>query len=130
MATLEPDVLRLIDGVNYAHVATLLPDGAPHTVPVWVGREGDRIAILTAPSARKARNVSRDPRVAISVVDHEKPYIMAQIRGRVTELLDGDEAWAVIDRIAVKYTGSAYPLRTDRVVLLIEPEHAQAISYG
>lgn len=130
MAALAPDVLRLIDGVNYAHVATLLPDGAPHSVPVWVGREGDRIAILTSPSARKARNVGRDPRVALSLVDHEKPYVMAQIRGRVTSLLDGDEAWQVIDRIAVKYTGKAYPLRTDRVVLLIEPDHAQAISYG
>jgi PPOX class probable F420-dependent enzyme len=130
MTTLTPQVEHLVDQANYAHIATLLPDGAPHSVPVWVGREGDRIAILTSASSRKARNVTRDPRVAISIIDHSQPYTMALIRGRVTELLDGDAAWTIIDRLSVKYTGQPYPLRTDRVVLLVEPEHAQAISYG
>jgi PPOX class probable F420-dependent enzyme len=108
----------------------LLPDGSPHSVPVWIDREGDRIAVLTGPRSRKARNVARDPRVAISISDHAQPYSTALIRGRVTEVLDGDAAWRVIDRIAHKYTGAPYPLRNDRVVLLIEPERAQAISFG
>ncbi len=55
---------------------------------------------------------------------------MAQVRGRVVERLDGDAAWEVIDRLAQKYTGHPYPLRSDRVVFLIEPEHALAVSYG
>ncbi|MEV4134126.1 PPOX class F420-dependent oxidoreductase [Dactylosporangium sp. NPDC049742] len=130
MPELDADVARLVEDVNYAHIATLLPDGSPHSVPVWIDREGDRLAVLTGPGSRKARNVARDPRVAISIIDHAQPYATALIRGRVTEILDGDDAWRVIDRIAVKYTGAPYPLRSDRVVLLIEPDRAQAPSFG
>jgi PPOX class probable F420-dependent enzyme len=130
MTGLNEEVARLVDDVNYAHIATLLPDGSPHSVPVWVDREGDRIAILTGPQSRKARNVAGDPRVAISIIDHAQPYATVLIRGRVTEVLDGDAAWPVIDRISHKYTGAPYPLRSDRVVLLIEPERARAISFG
>jgi PPOX class probable F420-dependent enzyme len=130
MTELSDAVRSLFDGPNYAHVATVLPSGGPHSVPVWIGLEGDRIAFLTSPSSRKARNLEHDPRVAISITDHEQPYAMAQVRGRVAERLEGDEAWAVIDRISHKYTGQPYPLRTDRVVFLVESERAQAQSYG
>jgi PPOX class probable F420-dependent enzyme len=130
MPELTADVARLVEDVNYAHIATLLPDGSPHSVPVWVDREGDRIAVLTGPGSRKARNVARDPRVAISIIDHAQPYATALIRGRVAEVLDGDDAWRIIDRIAHKYTGAPYPLRGDRVVMLIEPSHAQAPTFG
>ena len=130
MPELAADVARLVEDVNYAHLATLLPDGAPHSVPVWVDREGDRIAVLTGPGSRKARNVARDPRVAISIIDHDQPYAPALIRGHVTEVLDGDDAWRIIDRIAHKYTGAPYPLRSDRVVLLIEASHAQSPTFG
>jgi PPOX class probable F420-dependent enzyme len=130
MPELAADVARLVEDVNYAHLATLLPDGAPHSVPVWVDREGDRIAVLTGPGSRKARNVSRDPRVAISIIDHDQPYAPALIRGQVTEVLDGDDAWRIIDRIAHKYTGAPYPVRSNRVVLLIEASHAQSPTFG
>src|SRR6266581_36968 len=130
MPKLDADVRRLLDGANYGHIATILPDGAPHSVPVWVGLEGGRIAFLTSPGSRKARNLDRDPRVAISVTDHENPFTMAVIRGRVAERIDGDEAWAIIDRISHKYTGQPYPLRTGRVVFLIDHEHAKAHTFG
>ena len=65
MTELSAHVRALLDGANYAHVATVLPDGGPHSVPVWVGLQGDRIAFLTSPGSRKARNLDRDPRVAI-----------------------------------------------------------------
>lgn len=55
---------------------------------------------------------------------------MAEIRGRLAERLEGDAALAVIDRISHKYTGQPYPLRTDRVVFLVEPAHAWAKTYG
>jgi PPOX class probable F420-dependent enzyme len=130
VTTLTPELVRLVEDVNIAHIATVLPDGAPHAVPVWMDREGDRIAVLTSPRSRKARNLARDPRVALSIVDHAAPYVTALVRGRVAATLDGDEAWVVIDRIARKYTGESYPLRTDRVVLLIDPERAQAVTFG
>lgn len=130
MPNLPEDVRVLFAGPNVGHVATLLPDGAPHTVPVWVDLEGERIAFLTSPRSRKGRNLERDPRVAISITDHGNPFAMAQVRGRVVGRLDGDPGWAVIDRISHKYIGQPYPLRTDRVVFLVEPERALAQAFG
>ena len=121
--------MSLVDDVNLAHIATVLPDGAPHSVPVWVGREGDRIAVLTAPGSRKAKNLALDPRVALSIVDHRRPTSTELIRGRVVETVTGDAAWEIIDRIARKYTGGPYPLREDRIVFLIEVERAREISF-
>ena len=127
---LNAEVKRLLDRPNYAHVATLLPDGAPHTVPVWIDREGENVVILTGPGSRKARNLERDPRVAISLIDVDQPYTSVLIRGRVVERIDGDRGWEIIDRIARKYTGQPYPLRSGRIVLLIKPEHADTVIFG
>jgi PPOX class probable F420-dependent enzyme len=130
MTEMTPEVRRLLDRPNYAHLATLLPDGAPHSVPVWIAIEGDNLAILTGPGSRKARNIERDPRVAISLIDIDQPFLSVLIRGQVVELVDGDRAWEIIDRISQKYIGQPYPLRTDRIVLLIKPDHAQVVNYG
>ena len=124
------DVRALCDGPNRAHVATLMPDGGRHSVPVWVGVEANRLAFLTSPGSRKARNLERDPRVAISITAHDQPFTMASVRGRVVERLEDDTAWEIIDRISHKYTGQPYPLRTDRVVFLVEPERAWAQVFG
>src|ERR1700681_657546 len=82
---LSPEVQQLIDRPNFAHLATLLPDGAPQSVPVWVGREGDRILICTGEGSVKAKNTLRDPRVALSIVNFRNPYEEVQLRGRVVE---------------------------------------------
>ena len=55
---------------------------------------------------------------------------MAQVRGRVSDILDGDPAWEIIDRIAHKYIGAPYPIRTDRVLFLVDAEHAWAQAFG
>jgi PPOX class probable F420-dependent enzyme len=129
MTALPPDVRALFEGANIAHVATLMPDGAPHSVPMWIGVEGERVAFLSSPNSVKARNVRRDPRVSISVTDGASPNSMAQIRGRVAEILDGDPAWAIIDRMAHKYIGAPYPLRTDRVLFLVDADRAWAQAF-
>lgn len=129
MNSLPENVRALIDAPNIAHVATVLPDGAPHSVPVWIGSEGDRLAFLTSPNSRKARNLACEPRVAISITDRENPHTMAQIRGRVTERLEGDAAWMIIDRLSHKYIGQPYPLRTDRVVFLVQAERAWGMAF-
>ncbi|HSS11859.1 MAG TPA: PPOX class F420-dependent oxidoreductase [Acidimicrobiales bacterium] len=129
MTRLHPAVKALLAGPNYAHLATLLPDGPPHSAPLWVDVEGDRLAFLTGPRSRKARNIERDPRVAISVTDREQPFTMATIRGRVTGRLDGENAWKVIDRISTVYTGGPHPRGEDRVVFLVEPEHVTTTAY-
>ena len=97
---------------------------------MWIAREGEDVVILTGPGSRKARNTERDPRVAISLIDVDQPYASVLIRGRVVERIDGDRGWEIIDRISQKYTGQPYPLRTDRIVLLIKPDHAEAVIFG
>jgi PPOX class probable F420-dependent enzyme len=124
MTALPDDVRALFDGPNYAHLATVLPSGAPHSVPVWTAARGEHVLFFTQPQSRKARNLERDPRVAFSITDHEHPYRMAQVRGRVVETLHGDEALEIIDGLALKYTGEPFPMRSG-IVYLIEPERVQ-----
>ena len=119
---LDADVRRILTTTAIGHLATVLPDGAPHTVPVWVDPEGDRIALLTGPDSRKARNLRRDPRVALSLTPVDNPFEPVIIRGRVVEWIEGDAAWEIVDRIATKYIGGPYSREQERVVALIEPE--------
>jgi PPOX class probable F420-dependent enzyme len=109
------------EGRNFAHLATALPDGAPHSIPVWAILEDARIAFFTQPTSRKARNLARDPRVALSIVDGANPYRSAQIRGRVVETVEDDAALEVIDRISQHYIGTPFPMRSG-TVYWIEPE--------
>jgi PPOX class probable F420-dependent enzyme len=112
MAELSDDLLALVEGRNFAHVATVLPDGSPHSVPVWIGRDGERLEFFTQTRSRKARNLEADPRVAISIVDGANPYRMGQVRGHVTERVEGDDALEIIDRLSEKYTGQPFPMRS------------------
>jgi PPOX class probable F420-dependent enzyme len=126
---LEPDIRRVLDTTAVAHLATVLPDGSPHSVPLWAGAEGERIAILTGPGTRKARNLRRDPRVALSLTPPDDPFTPVIVRGQVVEWLDGDAAREVMDRIAAKYTGQPYPRGQERIVALIEPS-VQRVGIG
>ena len=126
---LDPDVRRVLDGTPIAHLATVLPDGSPHTVPLWIGTHGDRIVLLTGPRSRKARNLRRDPRLALSIAPVDNPFEPVVIRGRVVEWLDGDAAWEIIDQLSAKYIGAPYSREQERVVLVIEPEH-QTVGIG
>jgi PPOX class probable F420-dependent enzyme len=126
---LDPDVRRVLDGTSIAHLATVLPDGSPHAVPVWVGTYGDRIVFLTGPGKRKARNLRRDPRMALSIAPADNPFNPVAIRGRVVEWLEGDVAWEIIDQLSMKYTGSPYSRGQERVVAVIESER-QTVGIG
>jgi PPOX class probable F420-dependent enzyme len=121
VAEIDDEVRVLFEGANFGHVASLMPDGSPHTVAVWVGLEGDRVAFFTQTRSQKALNLARDPRVAVSITDHGNPYRTARIRGRVVETIEGDEALEVIDRLSNRYTGEPFPMRSG-TVYLIEPE--------
>src|SRR5260370_2447657 len=84
-APLSAEAKALIDRPNFAHLATLMSDGSPHSVPVWVGREGDRLLVCTGEGSLKGRNTRRDPRTALSIVAFRYPYEEVQLRGRVVE---------------------------------------------
>ncbi|WP_028849474.1 PPOX class F420-dependent oxidoreductase [Thermocrispum municipale] len=117
---LDPAVRRVLDGTPIAHLASVSPDGAPHVVPVWIGTRGDHAVVLTGPGSRKARNLRRDPRVALSIAPADNPFEPVVIRGKVVEWLDGDAGWEVVDQLSDKYVGAAYPRDDERVVAVIE----------
>jgi PPOX class probable F420-dependent enzyme len=123
---LSAEVKMLVDRPNFAHLATLMPDGSPNATPVWVGRDGDRLVICTSDKSLKGRNTKRDPRVAVSIIDFKNPYEEVQIRGRVVERRD-DPDLKTMDPISHKYTGKPFPLRDyeGRVALIIEVEKAK-----
>ena len=120
---LDPDLVAVLDGTPIAHVATLLPDGAPHSVPVWVGTHQDHVVILTGPGSQKARNLQRDPRVAISLTPADNPVCPVVLRGRVVAWLSGEEGWRVVDAIAEKYIHAPYDRAQERVVGMIAVDH-------
>jgi PPOX class probable F420-dependent enzyme len=126
---LDPDVRRVLDGTSIAHLATILPDGSPHAVPVWVAARCDQIVFLTGPGTRKARNLHRDPRLALSIAPVDNPFTPVVIRGRVVEWIEGDAAWEIVDQLAMKYIGGPYSREQERVVAVIEPER-QTVGVG
>jgi len=125
---LDPDLRRALDGAAIAHLASVLPDGAPHAVPVLIATLDDRIAIMTGPQSRKARNLQADPRVVLSLTATDDPFQPVIVRGKVVEWVHGDAAWEIVDRIAAKYTDHPYPREHERVVALIEPDQQMEAS--
>jgi PPOX class probable F420-dependent enzyme len=107
------------DKPAFAQLATLNPDGSPQVTPVWVDYDGTNILVNTAKGRVKANNLSREPRVAISISDPQNPYRYLGIQGRVIEMTEKG-ADAHIDKMAKKYMGKdQYPWRTPTEVRLI-----------
>jgi len=79
---LSEAALRLVDGKNYAVLATVNPDGSPQTSVVWVGRDGDDLVFSTVEGRVKHRNMVRDPRVSVTVIDSADPENYVELRVR------------------------------------------------
>ena len=126
MAQLTQKARQRLSDPNLGFLATVMKDGSPQVSPIWVDVDGDHIVLNTAKGRTKERNMRRDPRVAISVADKDDPYVKVDIRGRVVDWVDGDEADAHIDKLAQKYMGKEkYPGHKqdeERVIVRIEPE--------
>ncbi|MHA5049942.1 PPOX class F420-dependent oxidoreductase [Streptomyces sp. SD15] len=110
-------VRRLLDGKNFANVATLGPGGAPHNSVVWIKREGDTVVFSSTAGRQKVRNLERDPRVSLSVFDLANPYTSVEIRG-VAEILP-DEHKRLPYELSHKYLGIDPPGEKDDEVRLI-----------
>ncbi len=114
----------------FGQLGTLMPDGWPQVTPVWVDYDGTYVIFNSARGRQKDRNVRRDPRVTITVVDPENPYRYLSVRGRVAEITE-QGADAHIDRLAKKYLGvDKYPHRRAdevRVMYKVKPEHASTM---
>ena len=100
---LSEATLRLLDGRNYAVLATVNPDGSPQTSVVWVGRDGDDLLFSTVAGRRKHRNMARDPRVSVTVTDSADPENYVELRGRVT--ITPDHGRRLDTQLSWKYDG-------------------------
>ena len=125
-SAIPAEVRALLEAPNYVHLATLRSDGSPRNHVVWVGLEGTNVLICTSDVTWKAKDMRRDPRVGLSVVDLANPYRMAMMQGRVIDERS-DEGCRYMDPISVKYTGAPVPSRgPDRLCFVIAIERAAA----
>lgn len=130
MAAIPENFQDLFHKKAFAQLATLMADGSPHVAPVWVDYDEDRILINTAKGRVKDRNMRRDPRVGLDLVDPDNPYRHLSVRGRVVDITEqgADEH---IDKMAKKYLGvDSYPRRKAgevRVIYKIEPERTHVM---
>jgi PPOX class probable F420-dependent enzyme len=114
----------------FANLGTLMPDGRPQVTPVWCDFDGQHVIFNSARGRQKDRNVRRDPRVALAIVDPDNPYRYLEIRGTVVEITE-DGADQHIDKMAKKYLGvDKYPYAKPgevRVMYKIRPEHTSVM---
>ena len=130
MAVVLDDVTReLLDGKNFATVATVNPDGGPQTSVVWILRDGDTVLFSALSTRRKVLNLTRDPRVSLTVFDTANPYQSVEIRG--TAELTGDPGKTLPRALSQKYLGEDPPPEPDeltRVVVRVIPQKVNAFS--
>ncbi|HWG62014.1 MAG TPA: PPOX class F420-dependent oxidoreductase [Streptosporangiaceae bacterium] len=122
---LDEDAARLAKGKNLATVVTLMPSGQPQALLTWVDSDGEHILVNTEPQRQRARNVSRDPRITVLIRAEDDPWDWAEVRGRVTGTITGEQARAHIDELSRKYVGTDYrnPIGPEgRVILQVTPE--------
>ena len=125
MAEIPAEARHLFEGKHFAHVGTINPDGSPQVSPVWVGIEGDVITFNTAAGRVKPRNLERDERVAVSIINQDNPHENILVQGRVTEITE-EGAWEEIDALAKRYMDAdEYSYRQPgevRLIVRIAPE--------
>jgi PPOX class probable F420-dependent enzyme len=90
---LSEATLKLLDGKNYAVLATINRDGSPQTSVMWVGRDGGDVLFSTVEGRLKHRNMVRDPRVSVTVIDSADPENYVELRGRVSMTPDVGRAF-------------------------------------
>ena len=123
----DEEAIEIIEGKNFAYLATSMADGSPHVAPVWIDRNGDTLLINTVPGRLKQKNVSRDPRVTISITQEKNRYRHLFIRGKVIQQTK-EGALDHINRLSRKYLGKDYPWDDkNRIILRIKPEYVKIL---
>ncbi len=127
MATTVPEDFKdLLQSSALLNVATIGPKGEPQNNPVWFDWDGAHILFSQTKGRQKYRNVKRDPRVALSIVDPKNPYRYIEVRGVVTRI-DEDPENKFINSMSKKYINQdTYPYHQpgdERVIIIVQPEH-------
>ena len=117
-------VEQLFQQKNLIFISTINSDGSPQLTPVWGDYDGEHVLVNTAEGRLKHKNVLRDPRVAISVVDHGNPLNMTTIKGKVIEIIP-DYDYIHANKLTKQYMGlDEYPFKRDdekRIIFKIKP---------
>jgi PPOX class probable F420-dependent enzyme len=130
MTTMSFDetVRRILDGKNFATVATVRPDGAPQSSIVWVKREDDTVLFSTTAGRQKTRNLTNDPRVSVSIFDIENPYMSVEIRGTAELIVDEDKR--LPRELSHKYLGEDPPrAEPDEIRLIVRVTPQKVIRF-
>ncbi len=129
-AAIPEKFLDLFHKKAFASLATLMPDGQPQVTPVWCDFDGEHVLVNSAKGRVKDRNMRRDSRVSLALIDPDNPYRYLQLQGRVVEVTE-EGADAHINRMAKKYMGvDTYPYSQPgevRVLYKIEPDRASTM---
>ena len=124
MERIPEKYLDLFQKRSFGHFATVMPDGTPQVTPVWVDYDGQYVLVNTAKGRQKTRNVERDAKVALDILDPDNPYRWLAVRGQVVEVTE-EGADDHIDKLAQRYRGVAkYPYRRpdeQRIIVKIAP---------
>lgn len=124
MAVTFTDAQRaLLDGKNFAYIATVDAEGNPQVTPVWIEFNGTHVCFNTEAKRAKTKRLRDNPNVAICVSNAENPYHYIEIRGKVTEITE-EGANEMIERLSQRYIGRSYPYNQPgdvRVVVKIDP---------
>src|SRR3954452_8345600 len=117
-----PEVAEFLSRPNPAVIATLRPDGSPHTVPTWYDWEDGRVLVNMEATRLRLSFLRRDPRAALTALDEQSWYRHVSVIGRVVSI-EEDAELADIDRLSVRYSGRPFSRRdANRVSAWLEPE--------
>jgi PPOX class probable F420-dependent enzyme len=122
---LDADTARLAKSKTLATVVTLMPSGQPQAQLTWIDTDGENLLVNTEPPRQRTRNIRRDPRITLLLHSSEDPWDWSEVRGKVIETIDGQQARDHIDELSKRYTGRDYgrPIGPDgRIILVIKPE--------
>jgi PPOX class probable F420-dependent enzyme len=126
MATFTAEQLELLQGKNFAVVATVGADGAPQTSVVWIDTDGENVVFNTTNARAKGRNLRANPRVSVTVWDNDDPYRYVEFEGSAE--LDETGAGEHINDLSHKYRDKDFHTPADRVIVRVRPE--RVFDYG
>ena len=129
MAALTEEQAQLLEKPNFATVATLNADGSPQLTIVWIDWDGEHVLFNTAAGRAKPRNLERDPRLSVLVIDREDGYRWVAVRGAAELTTEGADEH--IDRLARKYTGEGWQPKPgeQRLLVRVRLEHVNAYGF-
>ena len=129
--TLPESHTDLLEEANFAHLATIRPDGSPQSSVMWFAWDGSRLRMTHTKTRQKTANLRNEPRVALSIVDSKDQYRSLEVRGTVESIEDDDATASFYQSLQRRY-GNTYPVRDAdvRVIITIKPESFVTVVNG